>query len=107
MRWPKPRDSLQASLNIRSIVFDAKVRQFAPREPANTRAASKYAETNMAFQETYIVLSTNGVGRSLRAASIFPFALAMVRRTENSSKPRCLTLPAASQTIHKTFFAGL
>jgi hypothetical protein len=61
----------------------------------------------MAFQETYMVLSTNGVGRGRRAASIFILAATMVALTADSSRPNCEAMSAGSRAIHKTFFAGL
>src|SRR5579864_5262532 len=107
MRWPKPRDSLHTSRSIRSIVSRANLRQLSLVDPPSNLAASRYAETNIAFHDTYIVLSTNGVGRGRRAASIFPFAFAIMRRTDVSSRLSCLATSTALRAIHKTFFAGL
>src|SRR5438445_13843151 len=101
MRWPKPRDSFQTSFNIRSRVFGAKARQLVPSELFRTRAASRYADTNIAFQETYNVLSMNGVGRGRRAASIFPFAFALVWRTTVGSRTSCVARSAATLAVHR------
>src|SRR5579862_135912 len=107
MRWLNPRDGLHVSRSMRSSVLSANRRHPPPRLPPKTVAAERYADTNIAFQLTYIVRSMYGVGRPFRTESIFSFAPLMARRTLDSSRLRVFEISRGSRATHKTFLAGL
>src|SRR5208282_5213723 len=104
MTCDSPRSESHASARMRSRERSANLR--APSSPS-TCAACKYADTHIAFQFTYTVLSTNGVGRLRRAAYSFVLAEASTSSTFDVSMLKREAISSGNALTHSTFLAGL
>src|ERR1035438_9082867 len=104
MTCARPRCASQASDKMRSSERSANLR--ASSRP-RTCAACKYAETHIAFQLTYTVLSTKGVGRCRRAAYSLVFADASRSSTLDTSSPIREAISSGRARIHNTFLAEI